>query len=79
MEKLNMKSLNVDEAKTKLSSVLTQIETRGEKFLICRNGKPIADLVPHVKKSRLKTDPLLRKVKISCDLTKPLSEEDWDV
>ena len=79
MEKLNMKSLNVDEAKTKLSSVLTQIVTRGEKFLICRNGKPVADLVPHVKKSRLKTDPLLRKVKISCDLTKPLTEEDWDV
>jgi antitoxin (DNA-binding transcriptional repressor) of toxin-antitoxin stability system len=79
MEKLNMKSLNVDEAKTKLSSVLTQIETRGEKFLICRNGKPVADLVPHAKKSRLKTDPLLRKVKISCDLTKPLTEEDWDV
>jgi antitoxin (DNA-binding transcriptional repressor) of toxin-antitoxin stability system len=74
-----MKSLNVHEAKTKLSSVLTQIETRGEKFLICRNGKPVADLVPHEKKSRLKTDTLLRKVKISCDLTKPLTEEDWDV
>ena len=47
-----MKSLNVDEAKKKLSSVLTQIETRGEKFLICRNGKPVADLVPHVKKKQ---------------------------
>jgi len=74
-----MKSLNVHEAKTNLSSVLTQIETRGKKFLICRNGKPIADLVPHSEKKRLKTDPLLRRVKISCDLTKPLTEKDWDV
>ena len=74
-----MKTLNVHEAKSKLSSVLAQVETRGEKCLICRNGKPIADLVPHAKKNRIKTDPVLRRVKVSCDLTKPLTEEDWDV
>jgi antitoxin (DNA-binding transcriptional repressor) of toxin-antitoxin stability system len=74
-----MKTINVQEVQSRLSSVLTQVETKGESFLICRNGKPVADLVPHTKKSRLKTDPLLRKVKISCDLTKPLTEEGWDV
>ena len=74
-----MKTITVHEAKTRLSSVLTRVETKGESFLICRNGKPVADLVPHAKTSRLKTDPLLRKVKISCDLTQPLTESDWDV
>jgi antitoxin (DNA-binding transcriptional repressor) of toxin-antitoxin stability system len=73
-----MKTLNIHEAKTKLSSVLAEIEKKGKKFLICRNGKPIADLIPHKKNSRLKPDPFLSQVKINCDLTKPLTEEDWD-
>jgi len=46
-----MKALNVHETKTNLSSILAQVETQGEKFTICRNGKPIADLVPHQTKS----------------------------
>jgi antitoxin (DNA-binding transcriptional repressor) of toxin-antitoxin stability system len=46
-----MKTLNIHEAKTKLSSVLAKIEKKGKKFLICRNGKPISDLIPHKKKS----------------------------
>ncbi|PYU99638.1 MAG: type II toxin-antitoxin system prevent-host-death family antitoxin, partial [Acidobacteria bacterium] len=36
-----MKILNVHEAKTRLSSVLAEIAEKGEKFLICRNGKPV--------------------------------------
>ncbi len=74
-----MKTLNVHETKTKLSAILTEIEKDGEKFVICRNGTPIADIVPHKKKSRLKTDPFLSQVKINCDLTEPLTEDEWDV
>lgn len=72
-----MKTLNVHETKTKLSAVLAEIEKMGETFIICRNGKPVADLVPHKKGDRLKPDAFLRQVKIKCDLTKPLTEEDW--
>ena len=39
-----MKMLNIHEAKTNLSAVLARVEKEGEKFLICRNGKPIAEL-----------------------------------
>ena len=74
-----MKALNVHETKTNLSSILAQVETQGEKFTICRNGKPIADLVPHQKKSRLEPDPLLSKVKVKCDLTAPLTQADWEL
>ncbi len=74
-----MKALNVHETKTKLSSILAQVEMQGEKFTICRNGKPIADLVPHQKKSRLEPHPLLSKVKVKCDLTAPLTQEDWEL
>ena len=74
-----MKMLNIHETKTNLSSILTDIETTGKTYLICRNGKPIEKIVPHKKKSRLKPDPFLIRIKITSDLTKPLTEEDWDV
>ncbi len=74
-----MKTLNIHETKTRLSAILTEIEKTGEKFVICRNGNPIADIVPHKKKSRIKADLFLSQVKIKCDLTEPLTEDEWDV
>ncbi|MCG8334422.1 MAG: type II toxin-antitoxin system Phd/YefM family antitoxin [Proteobacteria bacterium] len=74
-----MKTLNIHETKTRLSAILTEIEKTGERFVICRNGNPIADIVPHKKKSRIKTDSFLSQVKIKCDLTEPLTEDEWDV
>ncbi|MBN2689097.1 MAG: type II toxin-antitoxin system Phd/YefM family antitoxin [Gammaproteobacteria bacterium] len=38
--------VNTHEAKTKLSQLLTEVESNGETVRICRNGKPIADLAP---------------------------------
>jgi antitoxin (DNA-binding transcriptional repressor) of toxin-antitoxin stability system len=72
-----MKILNVHEAKTRLSAVLADVEEKGEVFLICRNGHPIADLVPHVKKTRLKPHPALRRIDIRYDATEPLSDDEW--
>lgn len=73
-----MKTLNVHEAKTQLSAVLTDIEERGEKYLICRNGTPVADLVPHVKKNRLVPHPVLSRIRIKYDVTEPLGTDEWE-
>lgn len=43
-----MPTVNVYEAKTQLSKLLEMVE-RGESVTIARAGKPIADLVPHVR------------------------------
>lgn len=43
-----MTTVNVYEAKTQLSKLLEMVE-RGESVTIARAGRPIADLVPHVK------------------------------
>ena len=59
-----MENVNIHEAKTKLSSLLLKVEQNGETFLICRNGKPVAELVPHKKSSRLAYHPNLSKIKI---------------
>ncbi|MBU0996171.1 MAG: type II toxin-antitoxin system Phd/YefM family antitoxin [Proteobacteria bacterium] len=74
-----MKTLNIHETKTNLSAILKEIEETGNKFLICRNGKPIAEIVPHKNKNRLKTDAFLSQVNIKCNLTEPLTEDEWDV
>jgi prevent-host-death family protein len=72
-----MKTLNVHEAKTQLSAVLAEVAEKGEKYLICRNGKPVADLVPHIKKSRLDPHPVLSRIHVNYDATEPLSADEW--
>jgi antitoxin (DNA-binding transcriptional repressor) of toxin-antitoxin stability system len=72
-----MKTLNIHETKTHLSSLLKEIEATGERIVICRNGKPVADLSAHRPASRLEQDPLLAKTRINYDPTEPATEEDW--
>lgn len=43
-----MATVNVYEAKTQLSKLLSMVE-RGERVTIARAGRPVADLVPHVR------------------------------
>ena len=39
-----MITVNTHEAKTRLSALLAAVETGGETVIICRNGKPAAEL-----------------------------------
>lgn len=43
-----MPTVNIHDAKTHLSHLLARVEN-GETITIARAGKPIADLVPHVR------------------------------
>ncbi len=73
------KKLNIHEAKTKLSAVLAHIEKTGDKVLICRNGKPIAELSP-VKGgvgSRLGKHPVMSNIQINYNPAEELTEEEW--
>jgi prevent-host-death family protein len=77
-----MIQVNTQEAKNKLSYFLSRVEKDHEKIKICRNGKPIALLVPleapgGSTKDPLKQNPKLMGVKIHEDPTTPLDEEDW--
>ena len=72
-----MKTVNVHEAKTNFSSLLATVEDSNESFVICRNGEPVADLVPHKRASRIKPHPVLSKIEINYDPTEPLSENEW--
>jgi len=72
-----MKSVNVHEAKSTLSLLLAEVERRGTRVVICRNGKPVADLVPHQRVDRRQPDAKLGKIKIKYDPVEELGAEDW--
>lgn len=75
-----MITTNIHQAKTHLSALLTKIENDGETVLICRNGTPVAQLAcvrDHRQTDPLKPRPELARVKIQCELTAPLTEEEW--
>ena len=72
-----MKTVNVHEAKTQFSKLLAELEKNSESIVICRNGRPVADLVRHQRKNRIKTHPALSKIKIAYDPTESLSPGEW--
>ena len=73
-----MISINTHEAKTRLSELLAKVESRRETVVICRNGKPIAELVPWEKTADpLKQDPELGKVFFHADPALPLDGDEW--
>jgi prevent-host-death family protein len=72
-----MKTVNVHEAKTNLSALLAKVERQSVAIIICRNGRPVADLVPHQRKNRIKLHPLLKRIEIGYDPLEPLSVDEW--
>ena len=72
-----MKTVNVHEAKTNFSRLLARVEKNSEPIVICRNGEPVADLVPHKRASRTKTHSLLSRITIGYNPVEPLSAEEW--
>ena len=72
-----MKTVNVHEAKTNFSSLLARVEKDSASIVICRNGEPVADLVPHQRASRIRPHPVLSRIKIKYDPTEPLTHDEW--
>ncbi len=72
-----MNRVSVHEAKTNLSRLLAKLVQDRHVITICRNGVPVADLVPHRPHKRSRTHPVLRKILIGYDPTETLSAEEW--
>ena len=74
-----MTTINIHEAKTRLSALLAQVERDGKSFLICRYGKPVGELRPapsHPATDPLEIHPELAG-KIRYDPTEPADENEW--
>ena len=72
-----MKIVPLEEAQTQLPALLAAVEATGESVLICHQGKPVADLVPHRTRSRLVPHPVMQQIRIDYDPTEPLTADEW--
>jgi prevent-host-death family protein len=74
-----MITVNLYEAKTRFSRLVAAVEKQGERIVVCRNGQPVADLVPHSPDSikTLDPNPMLAGACFLGDPTAPLDPEDW--
>jgi prevent-host-death family protein len=58
------KRVNIYEAKTHLSELINQVQETGVPYTICRNNKPVVDIVVHQETPKefdpLKQDPVLK-------------------
>ena len=66
------------EAKAHLSQLLAEVEKTGRAITICRNRKPIADLVVHRETvDPLQQDPALKGARFHGDPCRLVDEADW--
>ena len=74
-----MKMVNMHDAKTRLSELVKAVEEDNETVVLCRNGKPVAEIKrPERVVNRLKPEPKLRvKFARGFDPTEPATEQDW--
>lgn len=77
-----MISVNMHEAKTRLSELVKRAETTGETIILCRNGKEVAEVralgskVPD--RTKIKPDPGMRvKFAPGYDPAEPLDGNEW--
>lgn len=69
--------VNTQEAKTRLSALLAAVE-KGERVVICRNDRPVAELrQAQLVEDPLQQDPALAGVLFHEDPVEPLRSEDW--
>lgn len=76
-----MITVNMHEAKTRLSELVKTVQNTGELVVLCRDGEEVAEIHPraHPRIIRdLTPDPRLRPILApGYDPAEPLSEEEW--
>jgi prevent-host-death family protein len=71
-------TVNSEEAKTRLSELLMKVEQELEHVVICRNGRPVAELLPWKKSANpLRQCPKLKKIIFHESPVSALHKEDW--
>jgi len=74
-----MKSISVHEAKARFSELVGVVQRQGTSVVVSRYGRPVAELRPLRAAKRTAKHPLLSRLVIRGDLTKPTEAEWGDV
>jgi antitoxin (DNA-binding transcriptional repressor) of toxin-antitoxin stability system len=76
-----MITVNMHEAKTRLSELVKAVEERNETVVLCRDGREVAEIRRRAKRRaarNLTPDPRFRvEVTPGYRLTEPLTAEEW--
>ncbi len=77
-----MITVNMHEAKTRLSELVKAVETQGETVILCRNGTEVAEIRAvrrePLNRMLIPPDPALRvELAPGYDPAEPLSEDEW--
>jgi prevent-host-death family protein len=73
-----MLKVNTHEAKTRLSELLAAVEKRGEVVIVCRAGRPVAEIrALQPRRKPFRKDPRLSKIVFREDPAAPLHPDDW--
>jgi len=70
-----METVNIHEAKAKLSGLVSAVERDGRAVVLSRYGKPVARIIPYQPLKRSRTHRELSNLHYSGDLTGPTVEE----
>lgn len=71
--------IKASEFKAKCLALMDEVAKTGERIVITKNGKPVADLVPHQAASKKNAFGILKdSLFITGDIMAPLDEE-WEV
>ena len=77
----NMITVNMHEAKTRLSELVKAVEERDETVVLCRDGREVAEILRRVKKRaarNLTPDPRFRVERApDYDPAESLTEDEW--
>jgi antitoxin (DNA-binding transcriptional repressor) of toxin-antitoxin stability system len=77
----NVITVNMHEAKTRLSELVKAVEERNETVVLCRDGREVAEIRRRVKRRasrNLAPDPRFRvELAPGYRPTEPLSEDEW--
>jgi antitoxin (DNA-binding transcriptional repressor) of toxin-antitoxin stability system len=74
-------TVNMHEAKTRLSELVKAVEERNETVVLCRDGREVAEIRRRVKRRRVRTltpDPRFRVEQApGYRPTEPLTDDEW--
>jgi len=77
----NMITVNMHEAKTRLSELVKAVEERGEIVVLCRDGREVAEIRCRVKRRKVRDltpDPRFHvEFSPGYDPAEPLAEDEW--
>ncbi len=76
-----MKTVNMHEAKTRLSELVKAVETRNEVIVLCRNGREVAEIRRRSSSRRARTLAADARFRVEFAPgyrpTEPLADDEW--